>query len=277
MFAYSSSNRIFLQNLSHSAYVCFSLAKALIMPTAPKTPAAVAPKSPTHAKAGAPTLAAPESPTSARAAALALTAAEFQAELEAGNLDSYSVAVAENRPLAPPIDPKGVPGPSPKPVAAVKPPPAEVLADLSVPPKGPTLTPPMPIQFATSPSASSLAPPPAEAPLPITNDPVISEYGGTEVAGADVDWCSLFNVGVKELAVLLGAEIRHNIQNYREGHTYLPDEFDMLVDVFRDMVIAARKCDEIRWKCLDPVLDLLLSDFWHSQARQHKARRLCIQ
>jgi hypothetical protein len=36
-------------------------------------------------------------------------------------------------------------------------------------------------------------------------------------------------------------------------------DFDILVDVFRDLVIEARRCDEIRWKYLGIILDLCLS------------------
>jgi hypothetical protein len=136
MFAYSSINHIFLQKSVAQRLRVLSLVKAPVMPTAPKTPATVAPKSPTQAKAGAPT---------------SLSGAEWRAELEEGNLESYAAVVAKHVPAPPPVNPKGMPVPCPEPVAFFKPPPAEVLAERPVRPEGTTLAPSIPIQFAKSP------------------------------------------------------------------------------------------------------------------------------
>jgi hypothetical protein len=121
------------------------------------------------------------------------------------------------------------------------------------------LTPATPTQIPKGPALSTYAPPPAKAFQAFTDDPMVEEICGLDFEGAPVDWLYLFNVGVKKLAMLLGAEICHKVVNYQAGHTYVQAEFDILVDVFRDLVIEARKCDEIHWKYLNIILDLCLS------------------
>jgi hypothetical protein len=120
--------------------------------------------------------------------------------------------------------------------------------------------PPIPVQFvAKSSVANILGPPPAGAPPNVPEELNVFRYDSTEVTDANAEWCSLLNTGVKKLAILLGPEIRHNIEGYREGHTYNVEEMDTLIDVSRAMIAAARKCKEIRWKFLDQIFELLES------------------
>ena len=169
-------------------------------------------------------------------------------------MDTHAEAVAVFRPPAPAVLPQGG-----HPVAYKPPPPAEQLADFAVPPKGILTAPFLPIQIPKGPSSSTYAPPPAKAFQASTDAEMGEDISGPEFEGAETSWLYLFNVGVKKLATLLGEAICYNIVNYQSGHTYSPAEFDIVVDVFLDMVVEARKCDEIRWKYLDAISDLCLS------------------
>jgi hypothetical protein len=164
----------------------------------------------------------------------------------------------------PPI-PKGAPGPCPKPLPKFKPPPAEVMAEFPVLPKGILETsrskpPPVPVQFIAKVLQLTFL------GLLRQKLPQLSQKSLIRSAMIQLKLLQLtrhgalcLNSGVKKLAILLSPEVRHRIEGYREGHTYNVEEMDTLIDVSRAMIAAARKCKEIRWKFLDQIFELLES------------------
>jgi hypothetical protein len=167
------------------------------MPIAPRTPP----------KKAAPVLPEAEAPAKAKVPVPGITASA-DAELYGGNVDTHAIAVAEFRPPAPDVAPKGGPA-----VAYKPPPPADQLADFSVPPKGSVVAPATPIQIPKGPSSSNYVPPPAKAFQVFSDAQISEEISGPEFEGATVDWLYLFNVGVKKLATLLGEEICYKVVN----------------------------------------------------------------